>query len=140
MTSGLWTILFDLDQTLVLTAALEAVRSTRNWPKVYEQFHHTSLPPGTLEFLSQARTFAQFGIVTNTPRTYAERLVAYHHLRIPVVIAYHNTRLHKPDPEPLLQAMNRLKCNATRYCYIGDQSNDLRAALGAKIIPIGLTV
>lgn len=139
MPSEPWTILFDLDQTLILTSALESLRKARNWQRIYEQFHLTKLPPGTLDFLRQLRSSSQFGIVTNTPRPYAEKLVAFHRLDIPVVIAYHDTRLHKPDPEPLLAAIKRLHCNADRCCYIGDRSDDLQAALNAGIIPIGLS-
>ena len=134
-----WTILFDLDQTLVLTSALESLRKARNWQRVYEQFHLTKLPPGTLDFLRQIRSFGQLGIVTTTPRPYAEKLVAHHRLDIPVVIAYHDTRLHKPHPEPLLAAVKRLRCSADCCCYIGDRSDDLQAALNAGIIPIGLS-
>ena len=134
-----WTILFDLDQTLILTSALASLRNARAWSRVYEQFHLTNLPPGTLEFLSQVRSFAQLGIVTNTPRPYAEKLVAYHRLPIPIVVAYHDTRMHKPHPEPLLTAMSRLRCSVKRCCYIGDRSDDLQAALNAKVIPIGLS-
>ena len=134
-----WTIFFDLDQTLVLTSALDSLRKARAWAHVYEQFHLTSLPPGTLEFLLQVRPLAQLGIVTTTPRPYAEKLVVYHHLALPVVVAYHDTRLHKPHPEPLLAAMSRLGCSPNRCCYIGDRSDDLRAALNAGIIPIGLS-
>ncbi len=139
MPSGTWTVLFDLDQTLVLTSALEALRRTRDWQKVYQCLHLTQLPPGTPDFLRKARTFARLGIVTNTPRPYAEKLVAYHHLSIPVVAAYHDTRLHKPHPAPLLLAMERLQANASTCCYIGDRPDDLQAALDARVIPIGLS-
>lgn len=139
MSSGTWTILFDLDQTLILTSALEPLRRARDWQRVYEQFHLTSLPPGTLDFLRRVRSFAQLGIVTNTPRPYAEKLVAYHRLTIPVVVAYHHTRLHKPHPDPLLAAMTALRCRADRCCYIGDRPDDLQAALNAKLISIGLS-
>jgi HAD superfamily hydrolase (TIGR01549 family) len=133
-----WTILFDLDQTLVLTSALEALRKQRAWPQVYERLHLTTLPPGTLDFLHQVRAKAQLGIVTNTPRPYAEKLATYHRLPVPIVVAYHDTRLHKPHPEPLLTAIQKLSGRVEQCCYIGDSPHDLQAALNAKMIPIGL--
>ena len=138
MPSGTWTVLFDLDQTLVLTSALKSLRRARAWQQIYDRLHLTQLPPGTLDFLRKARFFAQLGIVTNTPRPYAEKLVAYHHLAIPVVVAYHDTQLHKPHPAPLLAALARLHANSSNCCYVGDRSDDLQAALSARVIPIGL--
>ncbi len=138
MSAAKWTILFDLDQTLVLTSALETLRKQRAWSQIYERFHLTTLPPGTLDFLSQVRAQAQLGIVTNTPRAYAEKIVAYHRLSLPVVVAYHDTKLHKPHPEPLLTALQKVSGSAERCCYIGDSPHDLQAALNAKILPIAL--
>ena len=53
-----WTILLDLDQTLVLTSALARLRQQRNWQHVYTSFHLTTLPPGTQTFVQQARRLA----------------------------------------------------------------------------------
>jgi len=138
MPSITWTVLLDLDQTLVLTSALDSLRTQRAWSQIYQQFHRTHLPPGTREFLCQIRDVARLGIVTNTPRPYAEKLVAYHHLDVPVVVAFHDTNKHKPDPEPVLTAMQKLHSRVDQCCYIGDSPRDLQAALNAKIFPIGL--
>jgi hypothetical protein len=64
-------VLLDLDQTLVLTQALETLRRKRIWPQVYAAFDRTLLPPGTLAFLSQAGKLAKLGVVTSAPRPYA---------------------------------------------------------------------
>jgi len=59
-------ILFDLDETLVLTQALEPLRKARNWPAVYAGFSQTQLPPKTLEFISGLKATGKFelGVVT----------------------------------------------------------------------------
>ena len=44
-----WAVLFDLDETLVLSAALESLRRAGDWPKVYAAFGMTTLPPGTID-------------------------------------------------------------------------------------------
>ena len=66
-------ILFDLDETLVLTSALEPLRKLRNWPRVYANFAQTELPPETLKFVSDLRALGdvEIGVVTKAPRPYA---------------------------------------------------------------------
>jgi len=59
-------ILFDLDETLVLTSALEPLRKRRNWPRVYANFSQTELPPATLNFIAKVKalTGVEIGVVT----------------------------------------------------------------------------
>ncbi len=134
-----WTILLDLDQTLVLTSALLPLRQQRNWQQVYASFHLTALPPGTQTFVQQARRFARLGVITTAPRAYAEKLLSYHHLNIQVIVAYHDTRLHKPDPAPILEAMRRLRASHEQCFYVGDTTEDILAAVGSQVVPIGLS-
>lgn len=122
-------VLLDLDNTLVLTDAIEALRRRRAWPEVYRRLALTELPAGTDIFLREAATLASLGVVTTSPRPYAERLLEHHGLSIPVLVAYHDTRRHKPDPEPLLAAAARLGVPVERCLHVGDtESDDLAAA------------
>lgn len=124
-------ILLDLDDTLVLTSAVEVYRRRREWARCYSAFGRTILPPGTREFLQDCRALGTLGIVTSAPRTYAEKLIAYHKLPLPVLIAYHDTTRHKPHPAPILAAAERLGLPLTRCCYIGDSESDAAAATGS---------
>lgn len=135
-----WAILIDLDQTLVETSRLAELRHRRNWAQVYQSFHLTTLYPGTCQFLQeiQKRPSLSLGIVTTSPRPYAERLVAYHRCQIPVIVAYHDTTRHKPDPDPILEAAKRLRIPPARCFHIGDAPNDIIATWRASAIPIGL--
>lgn len=54
MASKKWGVLLDLDQTLVITDAIEPLRRQRAWFKVYNSFDQTVLPPGTTDFLFQS--------------------------------------------------------------------------------------
>ena len=93
-----WAVLFDLDETLVLSAALESLRRAGDWPKVYAAFGMTTLPPGTVEALGSLNESKHtLGVVTKSPRTYAERLIRHHALGIPVLVAYHDVKLRKPQ-------------------------------------------
>jgi hypothetical protein len=85
MVARKWGVLLDLDQTLVLTGAMELLRRRRAWSRVYKSFDQTTLPPGTVRFLSKVGELAKLGVVTTSPRTYAERLLAYHGLKLPVL-------------------------------------------------------
>jgi HAD superfamily hydrolase (TIGR01549 family) len=134
-----WAILLDLDQTLILTSAIEHLRQQRAWQQAYASFSKTTLPPNTREFIQSASEIGQLGIVTNTPRPYAEKLLAHHRLAIPVVVAYHDTSLHKPHPQPLLKAAEKLRFSSNQCIYVGDAVQDILAAANAKAIPIALT-
>jgi HAD superfamily hydrolase (TIGR01509 family) len=135
-----WALLFDLDQTLVLTEALQPLRDQRQWKQIHTHFHKTSLPPHTLAFLQRIRPHFQHGIVTSSPRFYAERLIAHHHLELAVLAAYHDTPgKHKPDPEPLLFAARKIGVSPSRCIHIGDHAKDIIAAHNAGMIAIGLS-
>lgn len=131
--------MLDLDETLVLTADIEILRRQREWQKVYKAFNKTRLPDGTKEFITKIRGLASIGIVTTSPRPYAEKLLAYHHLEIPVLIAYHDVSRKKPSAEPILSALRKIGIPPENCIHIGDQLDDIRAALNAGVIPIGLS-
>lgn len=108
MSNGDWAVILDLDETLVLTSNLEGLRKARNWSKVYAAFDRTSLPQGTLEFIEKISRTARVGVVTKSPRSYAERLLEHHGIEVPVIVAFHDVRRVKPDPEALLKASQKL--------------------------------
>jgi HAD superfamily hydrolase (TIGR01549 family) len=133
-------VLFDLDETLVLTSKIEPLRKLRDWPKVYVSFSQTELPPGTLNFIARVKALAdvQIGVVTKSPRTYAERLLKYHGIPIPVLIAYHDVQRHKPHPNALIKAAERLKLPPARCVYVGDHPDDIAAAGAANCMSIAV--
>ncbi len=131
-----WGVLFDLDETLVLTSALEGLRRARNWPAVYGRFAETLLPNGTREFLEELAEGALLGVVTKSQRTYAQKLLSYHQIDIPVLVAYHDVRKQKPDPESLLKGAAKLGLPSERCIYVGDHPDDLSAGEAANCRPI----
>jgi HAD superfamily hydrolase (TIGR01549 family) len=134
-----WGVLLDLDQTLVLTDAIEPLRRARAWPKVYNSFGKTTLPAGTAEFIAEVSQLAKLGIVTTSPRSYAERLLAYHRLHLPVLVAYHDVAHRKPDPEPILKAAALLDLQPAKCIHVGDQAGDIEAAIRAGAIGVALS-
>jgi HAD superfamily hydrolase (TIGR01509 family) len=133
-----WAVVFDIDETLVLTSTLEPLRRKRKWAEVYAAFPQTQLPHGTLDFIERVSRKASLAAATKSPRVYAERLLAYHGLRVPVAAAYHDVKRVKPDPEALLLASQKLGVEPARCIYVGDDANDVRAARAAGFTPIGV--
>jgi HAD superfamily hydrolase (TIGR01662 family) len=134
-----WAILFDLDDTLVQTAQLDALRRRRAWQDVYRALDRSLLADGTAELIEAARGLGRIGVVTMAPRPYAERVLAHHGLQIDVLVAYHDVQLRKPHPEPILKAARMLDVPPERTVYIGDQPNDLVSAHRAGSYAIGLS-
>jgi HAD superfamily hydrolase (TIGR01509 family) len=124
-------VLLDLDETLILTAALEQLRARRAWPQVYAKFPLTSMPEGTAAFVAELRQFGPAGIVTTTPRSYAEGLMRHHGIDLPVLVAYHDTSRHKPFPDPLFEAARRIGVAPHRCVHVGDAMTDDEAARAA---------
>jgi HAD superfamily hydrolase (TIGR01549 family) len=135
---GDWAVMFDLDETLVLTGALESLRRRRRWTEVYASLDQTRLPRGTLQFLRKVSQMAKLAVVTKAIGPYAKRLLAHHGINIPVVVAYYDVKRVKPDPEGLLLASQRLGVAPSRCIYVGDDENDVRAARSAGFAPIGV--
>jgi HAD superfamily hydrolase (TIGR01549 family) len=125
------TVLLDLDDTLVLTSALAELRRARRWADVYAGFGQTTVPAGTADFVEAVLALGQAGVVTTSPRTYAERLLRYHGIALPVLVAYHDCPRRKPDPAPLLMAAERLSVEPSTCFHVGDQPSDDAAAVAA---------
>lgn len=126
-------VFFDLDDTLVLTSSIKHLRDRRKWGEVYRSLSKTSLPAGTREFIEGCRPNFALGVITNSPRVYAERLLHHHGLSVPVFVAYHDTRLHKPHPAPILRAAEIVAIDPAHCIYIGDLKDDVEAGKAAGV-------
>jgi pyrophosphatase PpaX len=83
----------------------------------------------------------RLGIVTAKRRETVELAFA----RVPLghlfetVVGGDETERHKPDPEPLLLAAERLGVDADQCAYVGDSPFDIRAAKAASMHAIAVT-
>jgi pyrophosphatase PpaX len=78
----------------------------------------------------------RLGIVTaKRHRTVALALDRFPELRdhFDVVVGYEDTQRHKPDPEPVLVALERLDASPAEAAYVGDSPFDIRAAKAAGV-------
>jgi pyrophosphatase PpaX len=55
------------------------------------------------------------------------------------VVGGDETEKHKPDPEPLLLAAERMDADPSQTAYVGDSPFDIRAAKGAGMHSIAVT-
>jgi pyrophosphatase PpaX len=83
----------------------------------------------------------RLGVVTAKRRATVELAFA----RVPLahlfdtVVGGDETTRHKPEPEPLLLAADRLGAGASECAYIGDSPYDMAAARAAGMFAVGVT-
>ena len=115
--------------TLVDTSQISMDRDSRAWSKVYDNLQKTSVYPGSKELIQELHSNNfRLGIVTSSPRKYAEKICKYHGIDLEIICAYHDTKTHKPNPEPLRLACERLGLEPHLVAYVGDQNDDMVAA------------
>ena len=55
-----------------------------------------------------------------------------------VVVGSDDTQRHKPDPEPVLKALELLEADAADAAYVGDSPFDVAAARGAGVFAVAV--
>ncbi len=83
----------------------------------------------------------RLGIVTAKRRVTVD--LAFSHLPLEhffdVVVGSDDTDRHKPDPKPLLHALDRLGARPDQAAYVGDSPFDIRAAKAAGVQAVAVT-
>jgi pyrophosphatase PpaX len=83
----------------------------------------------------------RLGVVTAKRRSTVE--LAFEHLPLghlfDAVVGGDETERHKPDPEPLLLAAERLGASPAETVYVGDSPFDVRAAKAAGMASVAVT-
>jgi HAD superfamily hydrolase (TIGR01662 family) len=128
-------IILDLDQTLVDTSISEINRNSRKWDAVYNQIPEFKLYQSIPELLTVIKNNEfKTAIVTNSPKTYAERVLEYFKMEYDLLIGYHDVKLRKPNAEPYLLVMEKLGISPSTCFALGDRAIDIEAAKNAKIV------
>jgi phosphoglycolate phosphatase-like HAD superfamily hydrolase len=127
-------IIFDLDQTLLDTSIAEQYRRARNWGKVYDLIPMFKVYENLIEIVGgQVDKGLSTCIVTNSPESYCRKVVDYWAIPISNMVCYHDTRRHKPEPEPFLLALDRMKVGSNCTISFGDKNEDITASNSAGI-------
>lgn len=130
-------VLLDLDQTLIDSTAAQSLRYRGEWSKVYQLIPQLQPYPGINQLLSDlGRQNILTAIITSSPKFYCLKVIEYWRWEINTVIGYHDTKNHKPHPEPIIKALYNLNINPDQAIYIGDSANDIIAAKAAGVISI----
>ncbi len=102
----------------------------------------TTAYPGTMETLAElAADGKAMGLVTSKINWLAQRSLDWTGLAkyIPVVVGSESTEKHKPNPEPVLFALNKLGVAPEHAVFIGDSPHDIGAGNAAGVISVGAT-
>ena len=87
--------------------------------------------PGVPELVADlAAAGITAGIATSKGREAAVETLQLAGVDLPVTVAMEDTALHKPNPEPILLALERLGCTGPAV-YVGDAVVDIEAARAA---------
>ncbi|RJF75609.1 HAD family hydrolase [Deinococcus cavernae] len=132
-------VIFDLDDTLLASGHLESFRLNRNQRGLEDALPGLSAPSGLHEQLRRLSQRVPLGIVTTSPRWYAERILAhlYPDIRWQAVVTYVDVQRRKPDPQGLLLAVSQMKLEpSSEVAYVGDQETDLEAARRGGLLPV----
>jgi pyrophosphatase PpaX len=115
--------------------------------RVYREHNeplHRDLQPcaGVLDLLPTLRAEGRrLGIVTAKRRATVELAFAVLPLEeyFDVLVTAEDTEHHKPHPEPLLLALERLSSRPELTAYVGDSPFDVRAAKAAGVAAVAVT-
>jgi pyrophosphatase PpaX len=94
----------------------------------------TRVYPGTHEVLQWARAQGHaLGVVTSKGRGMTERSLRHVGLAdaFDLVVTADDTTRHKPDPEPVRQALAQLRITPDRALFVGDSTHDMHAGRAA---------
>ncbi len=119
--------------------AAEIERMVATYRKFNAEHHDelVSVYPGALESVQRlAERGAKLGIVTSKQRSSALRGLAhcgFDETLFGVIVAQGDVAVHKPRPEPVLAALERLGASAESAVYVGDSPHDLAAGRAANV-------
>lgn len=110
--------------------------------RAYQHEHHDRLTrhyAGAPDLLAAlARRGHPLGVVTSKASAIARRSLAHVGLEqfFQAIIGFDDTTRHKPDPAPVLLALERLGVPADRAVFVGDSPHDVHAGNAAGVVTV----
>jgi pyrophosphatase PpaX len=102
----------------------------------------TTAYPGAMETLAELHAEGKaMAVVTAKIDWLAQRSLDWTGLAkyIPVVVGSESTQKHKPNPEPVRFALNKLGVAPEHALFIGDSPHDIGAGNAAGVLSVGAT-
>ena len=131
-------VIFDLDLTLVESTCLEDLRKARRWQDVYANIHRCALYAGMQDVFNCIREKGvQVAIVSTAPRPYLEKMVRHFSIPCHHIVGYHDAKPIKPDPAPMIKALQLLKARPEDVISFGDRGIDIVSSKRANIYAVG---
>lgn len=127
-------IIFDLDLTLVDTTILEPYRDKKDWSGAYHNIPMCRLYDGMEHVLNIIRIHKiKTCIVSTSPKAYVEKVATYFNIPYNAIVGYHDAKPIKPDPAPMIKALELLGEDAVNTISFGDRVIDIQASNAAGI-------
>ena len=127
--------IFDLDQTIVDSSIAEKYRKKREWQTVFSLIPQFHVYEGIYEIFEILHTKSEkICVVTSSPKNYCDSVLRHFGIKVNYAVCYRDTIRHKPDPDPILKAIELLKESPQKIVSIGDADNDVLASNAAGVI------
>lgn len=126
--------ILDLDGTLINTSALDGLRELGRWRDIEGALPLCSPYEAVVDVLNTARSAGiKLAIFTNSPSSYAQRLLRHFEISTDYLVAYHDVRKRKPDSEGVQKILDRFRLGAHEAVYLGNSNEDFLAATAANV-------
>lgn len=127
-------VIFDLDDTLLTTSHLGYERNNRRPVQHKEKLAKVRYLIDREQLERLHNEGIKIGIVTRSPRIYAESLLEYFAIPYDASVAAWEVLKGKPAGDPILKCMKQLQVTPQHVLYIGDEDYDEQAAHRAGVM------
>lgn len=126
--------IWDFDQTIANTLAIEPLRKQGKWQLVYSNLDKIIIYDEIYETFEELKSRNYLiGVVTNSPKPYCTKALSHLKLNVDTIIGYHDTTIRKPFPDPINLALKNLNGSPNLSIGLGDNINDILAYQRANI-------
>jgi HAD superfamily hydrolase (TIGR01549 family) len=138
-------VIFDLDETLLNTSMLRGDRAHRRWRQLAARLDEVRAYVDdksrvqAVDLPARVKDMGcQIGVLTHSPRWYAERLLSAFDIPYDALITGSDGYAPKPDPSSLRAIADELGVPIEDCIMVGDDATDIGAAQNASAVSIGV--
>lgn len=130
-------IILEFDQTLINSSLATPLMGQDRWDEVDELIPRLTIYMGVDHLLSRlAKNDIKIGVVTHTPRTYVDKIVAHTGWGFDAIVCANDSEYHKPHPKSLGMALALLGVKAEETIALGCSEDYSTAAIRAGLAPV----